>query len=470
MISNAPRLLSATIVINLALALPACSSPISSAPHEQIAPPAPAAPSDESVATVAGPVTPPAAKPRPSGPVEMPAWLHNRAAGGGATSLIGGDASSIDVLFGQFEHPEEAIVRFDRASGCASSVTGPWPTIARVVRGREGFTPPRLPAQAIAATANSEAFRRELAAVQRIYAERGNTGEDKLAFSLDGKRVIVEATDERLLASADGGAHFAYLEGKFVGLPVVDPAGRFALVRLCTTGRCIEPLKASAHRAALVSFDDLPHVRPISGPSMHDAVIDPGGAWVLTTRSDVHGRRAPTKICLDSFTAPPGSAPSSSSCAATGWGGEWHMLSTSKAARFGALALVKPSRRPGEHPSEGAVRISVRSLPDGAEREAFDVEGNWENYQWLNVVVSDRGAVALIEPAPGSDWVVDPFDHTPSPPRPVVVRGGGLASRQIGVGRPLGWLNERELVLLDPTKAADPQGCGLVRVVDVGAR
>ncbi|HEU4407183.1 MAG TPA: hypothetical protein VFS43_18075 [Polyangiaceae bacterium] len=468
--TTALRPLGAALALLLAPA--ACASPTSGPPRGQAAPAAPAGAAEAAVAPGEGP---PAAPPAPPAPraaaprVEVPAWLHDRAARPHtATSLVGGDASSIDVLFGQFEHPDEAIVRFDRASGCAAAVAGPWPTLTLVVRGRDGFAPARLPPDAIAAAANSDAFRRELEGIQRIYARRGKTGEAKLAFSLDGQRVLVEATDEKLLASSDGGAHFAYLEGKLVGMPIVDPAGRFALVRLCSAGPCIQPLKVSSHRAALVSFDDLPRVRPLSGPSMHDAVIDPGGAWVLTTRSDVHGRKTATKLCFDVFPAPPGGAPSSSSCVATGWAGEWHMLSASKGARFGVVALVGRPRHPAEDPSHGPVRLSVRSLPDGAEREAFDVDGDWENYQWIDVAVSDRGAVAYADPRTEGE-AFGPILRPGPPPRPVVVRGGGLAPRTLGPGRPLGWLNERELVVLDPTKANDPQGCGLLRVVDVGA-
>ncbi len=69
----------------------------------------------------------------------LPEWVDARL-DSAAVSLVGADADSIDILVGQFEHPQEAIIRFDRDSGCASEVIGPWPTISTIVRGREMST------------------------------------------------------------------------------------------------------------------------------------------------------------------------------------------------------------------------------------------------------------------------------------------------------------------------------------------
>ena len=47
----------------------------------------------------------------------------------------------------------------------------------------------------------------------------------------------------------------------------------------------------------------------------------------------------------------------------------------------------------------------------------------------------------------------------------VVVRGGGVAKHSIGNAHALGWMNERELVVLDRAAIGDVHGCGLVKVV-----
>jgi hypothetical protein len=47
-----------------------------------------------------------------------------------------------------------------------------------------------------------------------------------------------------------------------------------------------------------------------------------------------------------------------------------------------------------------------------------------------------------------------------------VLRAGAAAQLFKGT-RPLGWLSDTDLVLLDRSKRPDPQGCGLLRVVSI---
>lgn len=379
----------------------------------------------------------------------LPAWMAKRHPGA-AIGLVGGDAASVYLLFGQFEHPDEAIVKFDRATGCASEVVGPFPTIAKVVRGRTGFDSPPLAPAAIVALAESPAFRAELAQVVPIYARFANTGESKLAFSLDGKRVIVQATDQRLLASADGGAHFVYLEGDGVDMPSVAADGRFAIVRACTGSRCAEPLKASVHRPAYVDFFSLPKNKPIGGPALQDVVLTRAGRAVVL-RSDQYGKPHATRLCLHAYDDPSTGLVRDLACMPTTFAGEWKMMAASPAGTRGAIALVGPGG-----PNKGAITMSVRSLDDGLERERFEVPGLWEHYQWIDLFVSDRGVV--VYRTRGSQTFEDPATFAIRAP------GGRTRAER---GRPIGFLNERELVVVHPMHQVDPHGCGLVTVLDV---
>lgn len=383
---------------------------------------------------------------------QLPEWVEPRL-NGAAVSLIGADAESIDILIGQFEHPQEAIVRFDRASGCAREVLGPWPTISTVVMGRAGFEGERVGAAELLATASDGALAKELASIVPIYAAHGNTGEDKLQFSRDGRHVIMQATDERLIASADGGASWRYLDGAFLEMPTMSPAGDVAVVRPCTQGSCGAPPKVASYRAGLVRFASLPKVEAIAGATLHDVVFDAAGSSVTLTRSDAFGKAKPTKICLESYALPGAETAKQLGCVRTTTAGYWHMMSVSPDRGTAVVASTD---------AKGAVTLEVRSLHDGSARASLDVPADWEHYQWSDMMVSDTGRVAYrVGAEPGA------FGSSGKPGM-IVLRDGGVAQREIADARPLGWLGARELVYLDRSKPLDEHGCGLVVVTDAG--
>lgn len=393
-------------------------------------------------------VQPPAPVERPvQASVLLPEWIDARL-DTSAVSLVGGDDESIEILVGQFEHPEEAIVRFDRESGCASEVVGPWPTISKIVMGREGFDGPRLSADDLLVVANDGALARELASIVPIYSRRGNQGEDKLQLSADGRHLVMEATDERLIASADGGAHWQYLDGAFMGMPTMSPTGDVAIVRPCTKGSCGAPPKVASYRAAVVRFAALPSVELISGPTLHDAVFDRTGSTLTIARSDAFGRSEPSKICLESY-ALPGAKAKKLACVRTNTAGYWHMLSVSPDRSLAVIATTK---------QYDDVTLSVRSLRDGSERASFAVTENWEHYQWPDVMVSDAGAVAY------RVGVESGAMGSRGKPGTLVLVARGTKPREIASARPLGWIGD-ELVYLDRSTQLDPRGCGLVKLV-----
>lgn len=377
--------------------------------------------------------------------VRLPEWIDARL-DAAAVSLVGADDESIEILVGQFEHPEEAIVRFDRESGCASEVIGPWPTISKIVRGRAGFEGPRLGADELLAAAHDGALARELASVVPIYTLRGNTGEDKLQISNDGRHLVMEATDERLIASNDGGAHWQYLDGAFVGMPTIAPTGEVAIVRTCTKGKCGAPPSVASYRAALVRFDALPTTTLVSGPTLHDAVFARDGALVIA-RSDAFGRNEPTKICLESHATPDAKA-KKLACVRTNMAGYWHMLSVSPDRSLAVIATTK---------AYDDVTLSIRSLRDGSEREAIAVPQTWEDYEWVDVMVSDAGVVAY------RVGVESSVMGSGSKPGTMALAGGGTKQREVPSARPLGWIGN-ELVYLDRSAPLDPHGCGLVKL------
>ncbi len=409
-------------------------------------PPATPAPVTAPAATVAvpkadgdlaaSPVVPVAAPAAQTRKVDLPDSVRGRSVGA-ATSLIGGDANGIDVLFGQFEHPEEAIVRFDRKTGCAYDAIGPWPTLTKVVRGRVSYDVPKMSHAETLEAVHSADFKKELAAIVAIYTQRGRRGEDKLAFSLDGKSLMMEATDEHLLVSNDGGAKWQYLDGKNVRMPNVSPDGRYAIVQ------------APGYGPALVSFDAPTRTKPLGAPFLNDALFGDSSTSVALVRSDRTTASA-SKICIETLALPAAGAPKKLACMPTSQAGSWHMATPSRDGRLALISTIAKSK---------AVRLSVRSLVDGSEREAFDVPGDWEKYQWIDVMVSARGVVAY-----NAGDRPSPFSETPLK-GDVVVLGGGVAKRVIPNARALGWIDDRELVTIDRTATGDPQGCGLVRVV-----
>lgn len=428
--------------------LPSCAGPsVIQAPVQPA--PLPATP----VSNVAPGPSPPLAP--VAAPVDLPRWIAARLDNDAAVSLVGGDASSVDVLFGQFEHPDEAIVRFDLASGCASKVTGPWPVLSRVVRGREGFggTAKVYTADELLALAQTPAFRAELGGIRAIYGARRNLGEDKLAFSLDGRSVMVTATDERVLASADAGEHWVYVaKGKHVDMMAVAPDGRFGVVRTCSTGTCGAPPSVAKYESALVSFADPARAMPFGSATLHDVIFTGSGA-VVTIKSDAYGRRSPSVICLETVDTTRAGAVTPVACVDSRHVGFWHMMSPSPRATLGVVAAVSQG---------GRVRLAQLSLDDGRELWSVDVPGHWEQYQWLNVLPSDGGQIALARGKGASD----PLDGRSSLPNTEVLRAGA-APQSFKATRPLGWLSDTDLVLLDRSKQVDPQGCGLLRVVSV---
>ena len=377
----------------------------------------------------------------------LPEWVDARL-DAAAVSLIGGDEDSIEILVGQFEHPQEAIIRFDRETGCASEVIGPWPTLSKIVMGRAGFDGPRLGPADLLAAANDGALADELASIVPIYAQRDNSGEDKLQFSRDGQHLVMSATDERMIASSDGGTSWRLVDGAFVDMAAVSPEGTVAVVRPCTKGSCGGPAERASYSAALLRFDDLPATRPIAGATLLDAVFDPTGASVTLARSNAFGRRAPSRICLERYELPDATTSKSLGCVATSVSGYWHMLSVSPDR--GTAAIATSDR-------DGAVTLTVRSLRDGSELEAFDVPGSWETYQWVDVHTSNDGTVAYRVGADSGGPLGDPSTGT------MVVRGRGIRAVELARARPLGWLDDGELVWLDRSTPLDEYGCGLVK-------
>jgi len=449
------RLPSARVLVRCAavalLLLPSCAGPsVIQAPVQPATlAPVPGTP----LSNVApGPSSPPAPV---AAPVDLPPWIAARLDNDAAVSLVGGDASSVDVLFGQFEHPDEAIVRFDLASGCASKVTGPWPVLSRVVRGRDGFGGTAKPytADELLAQAHTPAFRAELASIRAIYGTRRNLGEDKLAFSLDGRSVMVTATDERVLASADAGEHWVYVaKGKHVDMLAVAPDGRFGVVRTCSAGTCGAPPSVAKYESALVSFADPARATPFGSATLHDVIFTGSGA-VVTTKSDAFGKRAPSKICLETVDTTRPGAVTPVVCVASRYVGFWHMMSPSPRATLGVVATVSQGR---------GVRLAQLNLDDGRELWSAEVPGDWEQYQWSNVLPSDGGQVALARGKGASD----PLAGQAAPSHTEVLRAG-TAAQIFKATRPLGWLSDTDLALLDRSKQPDPQGCGLLRVVSV---
>lgn len=382
----------------------------------------------------------------------IPSGIVERARRGGAVSLVGGDQAALDVLFGQFEHPEEAILRFDRKTGCPVSVVGPWPTLTRVVRGREGLdSRPRLSPERLLVEASQPELRAELAGIVAVYAARGNTGEDKLSFSLDGKSVMITATDERVLASADGGQRWAYVAPtkKLVDMPVVSPDGRFGVVRVCTGGQCGGPPSAARYESALVTFTDLSRAPALSGATLHDAIFTGPNGLVLT-ESDAYGKPRPSKICVRALDPAKPATVKEAGCVPSTLAGYWHMTSASPRRTVGVVSSV----------SGGSVRLSVRSLADGRELAVHAVPGDWEQYQWVSVFPNDAGHVALQrgrgpDPLGGDARGAERYTEILRPGQPPEIVKGA---------RPLGWLSDRELVLLEVASARHERGCGLVRV------
>lgn len=424
--------------ITLVLLLASCASTGATPDELPWVEPADPAPTSQVVAPHEDPVAPRA---------RLPEWIDARL-DASAVSLIGGDDQSIEILIGQFEHPEEAIVRFDRESGCASEVVGPWPTISKIVMGREGFDGPRLGADALLAAANDGALAREIASIVPFYAQRRNQGEDKLQISSDGRHLVMEATDERLIASSDGGARWQHLDGAFVGMPTMSPDGALAVVRPCTKGNCGAPPSAASYRPALIRFASLPDTQLIAGPTLHDAVFDPSGDRLTLLRSDAFGRGTPTKICLESYALPSTKA-TQLACVRTTTAGYWHMLTVSPDRRLAVIAATG---------KRGAVTLSVRSLIDGSERESIAVPDDWETYQWVDVMVSDSGMVAY------RSGVESSVMGSGSKPGTMVLAGDHTPRREVASARPLGWISEHELVYLDRSTPLDPEGCGLVKI------
>jgi hypothetical protein len=266
------------------LFLGACADPALKQAPVQPAPPA-KAPTAPLPSASGAPVVPSSTPEPPAAPTDIPSWIAARLDNDPAVSLVGGDAATIDVLFGQFEHPDEAIVRFDRASGCATRVTGPWPTLSRVVRGRDrpGLKAKSYTADELLAQVHTSAFRAELASIRAIYGPRRNLGEDKLGFSHDGRSVMVTATDERVLASADAGEHWVYVaKDKHVDMFAVAPDGRFGVVRTCSTGTCGDPPRVAKYESAIVSFADPARATVFGNPTLHEVLFTGAGAMVAT--------------------------------------------------------------------------------------------------------------------------------------------------------------------------------------------
>jgi hypothetical protein len=265
------------------------------------------------------------------------------------------------------------------------------------------------------------------------------------AFSDDG-RTILATPGEIAFRSLDGGRSFQRLETHMSRSPTVTADGKWVMYERCADGsRRNQSCPDASREVRVVASDGAtpPRLVPIGRGRMHG--LDPSGRKLVVVRDDV-----PSEVTVMHLDPAAGTMPHAFAVAAPPLPkNRFHDIEPSPAA--GGFGIFNDNH---QHPIS---KLTVVSMADGRVVQRITVQRE------MGTTVDEETGRLL--------WQTYYDDH-------VWVRGPGGATRDLGVGDPLGWApGGRALVFAakysggrrfeDPPATLASSACKLVRITAV---